>query len=57
MPRYSGILISEVEIKDSPKWLQNNLQSIGLKPINNIVDITNYILHSFGQPMHAFDLI
>jgi len=54
-PRYSGILISEVEIKDSPKWLQNNLQSIGLKPINNIVDITNYILHSFGQPMHAFD--
>ena len=54
-PRYSGILISEVQVKDSPKWLQNNLQSIGLKPINNIVDITNYILHSFGQPMHAFD--
>ena len=54
-PRYSGLLISNVKIKDSPKWLQNNLIGIGLKPINNIVDITNYILHSFGQPMHAFD--
>ena len=54
-PRYSGLLISNIKIKDSPKWLQSNLISIGLKPINNIVDITNYILHSFGQPMHAFD--
>jgi len=54
-PRYSGVLISDVKIKESPNWLKDNLISIGLSPINNVVDITNYILHSFGQPMHAFD--
>ncbi|MCX8481562.1 MAG: phenylalanine--tRNA ligase subunit beta, partial [Sediminibacterium sp.] len=53
--RYVGIYISDVQIKESPTWLQNNLLSIGLKPINNIVDITNFILHETGQPLHAFD--
>lgn len=55
-PRYSGITISNVSVQDSPKWLQNRLKSIGLSPINNIVDITNFILHEYGQPLHAFDL-
>lgn len=54
-PRYSGISISDITVAESPKWLKNRLQSIGLAPINNIVDITNYVLHSLGQPMHAFD--
>lgn len=54
-PRYAGISISEVEVKESPQWLKNRLQSIGLRPINNIVDITNFILHETGQPLHAFD--
>lgn len=54
-PRYSGITIRGVEVEPSPDWLQWKLRSIGLEPINNIVDITNYCLHSLGQPMHAFD--
>ncbi len=54
-PRYSGITISGVTIKESPDWLKKRLQSIGLKPINNIVDATNFCLHEMGQPLHAFD--
>jgi phenylalanyl-tRNA synthetase beta chain len=55
-PRYCGLTISNVEVKESPDWLKNHLRSIGLSPINNIVDITNYVLHDLGQPLHAFDL-
>ncbi|SFS34262.1 phenylalanine--tRNA ligase subunit beta [Sphingobacterium wenxiniae] len=54
-PRYSGINISNVTVTDSPDWLKEKLQVIGIRPINNIVDITNYILHDLGQPLHAFD--
>ena len=54
-PRYSGISISGVSIQPSPEWLQNKLKAIGLRPINNIVDITNFILYETGQPLHAFD--
>ncbi len=53
--RYSGLVINHVGIKPSPEWLQNRLKAIGLSPINNIVDATNFILHSWGQPLHAFD--
>ncbi len=54
--RYSGISISNITLAESPAWLQNKLKSIGVKTINNIVDITNFILHETGQPLHAFDV-
>ena len=54
-PRYCGVTISGVTIKPSPEWLKNRLKSIGLTPKNNIVDVTNYVLHEIGQPLHAFD--
>ena len=54
--RYTGIVINSIKVKPSPKWLKDKLESIGIKPINNIVDVTNYVLHYYGQPLHAFDL-
>ena len=54
-PRYCGLTISGVKVKPSPEWLQNRLKAIGLTPKNNIVDVTNYVLHELGQPLHAFD--
>ncbi|MCW3169581.1 phenylalanine--tRNA ligase subunit beta [Chryseobacterium sp. 09-1422] len=54
-PRYIGAVIENVKVSESPSWLKDRLRAIGLSPINNIVDITNYILHGFGQPLHAFD--
>lgn len=54
-PRYCGVTISGVTVKPSPQWLQNRLKAIGLTPKNNIVDVTNYVLHELGQPLHAFD--
>lgn len=54
-PRYCGVTISNITVKPSPQWLQNRLKAIGLTPKNNIVDVTNYVLHELGQPLHAFD--
>lgn len=54
-PRYSSLTISNVKVDESPQWLKDRLNTIGLRPINNIVDITNYVLHETGQPLHAFD--
>jgi len=54
-PRYAGVTLSGLTVKDSPEWLQKRLEAIGLAPINNIVDATNFVLHELGQPLHAFD--
>ncbi len=54
-PRYTGVSIKGVEVKESPEWLKNSLLTIGLRPINNVVDVTNFVLHEMGQALHAFD--
>jgi phenylalanyl-tRNA synthetase beta chain len=54
-PRYCGVTISGINVTESPSWLQNRLKAIGLTPKNNVVDVTNYVLHELGQPLHAFD--
>ena len=54
-PRYTGITLENVHVKDSPEWLQNKLRTVGIRPINNVVDVTNFVLMEVGQPMHAFD--
>jgi phenylalanyl-tRNA synthetase beta chain len=54
-PRYCGVTITGIRVAESPKWLQNRLKAIGLTPKNNIIDVTNYVLHELGQPLHAFD--
>ncbi|MCB2208330.1 MAG: phenylalanine--tRNA ligase subunit beta [Bacteroidetes bacterium] len=54
-PRYTGVTLSGIQVSESPDWLKNKLNALGLRPINNIVDVTNYVLHETGQPLHAFD--
>ncbi len=55
-PRYTAMIIKNVEVKESPEWMKTFLKNVGLRPINNIVDITNFVLYEYGQPLHAFDL-
>jgi phenylalanyl-tRNA synthetase beta chain len=55
-PLYMGVVIRGVKVGPSPDWLVRRLEAIGLRPISNVVDATNYMLHGYGQPMHAFDL-
>ena len=55
-PRYSGVTIRGIKVSESPKWLQDRLNTIGVRPINSVVDVTNFILHAIGQPLHCFDL-